>query len=82
MGDYPRGVEVSTSSTPHSYPFPIVSTLTLPSPSPEAADGVVEPNKDPKGVSLLDSPSRTSHHVSFAQESEREDKFRPRIQNH
>ena len=47
----------------------------------ETVDCVFEPNRNPKGVSVLDSAPHTLHRVSFAKESEREDKFRLSIQS-
>ena len=44
---------------------------------PEAAESAVGHSRDPKGEILLDGASCMSHRVRFAQESEREDKFRP-----
>ena len=44
---------------------------------PEAAESAVEHSRDLEGVSPLEAASRTSHRVSFAPESGREDKRRP-----
>ena len=64
---------------------PLIQTLLLlyppvHNPPPlvpeEVAESAVEHSRDPKGEISLEAVPRMSHRVRFAQESEREDKFR------